>query len=488
MTAEVAILNKSAIALAADSAVTISVGESTEKTFDSADKLFELCRFNPIGVMVYNGLSFAEVPLQTIVKQFRSECEEFDTVKEAASQFLIYLNGFGKKAPARVKDDSIKRIARPSLEGVLKRYTERVQKIIFGAGNSGVPDIPATVHETLDESISFYEDIYNRQEDAQFIGGDIALPDRARDVLTAFVGSMFTNANFRDEQRARIVEIALLSLRKNVLTDSRTGIVVAGFGNSEIFPTLISFEIDGMVGDQLKFVETNNVDIDRSGPRARVIPFAQKDMMDRFMYGMDDGIESNITKFCDRTVPAVRKAIMDRIEFQDDADRNEFEAAIIGAEQSFVEGLGTVAFAEIRSQSRLAVEAMVEFMPKPELAKMAEALVNLTSIKRRVSRGMETVGGPIDVAVISQAEGFVWVKRKHYFPPEINGRYFERVRQRTQEDQEHRHAKAAKSRGTRKGRGKAQATSAGEVVGRAPEGSESHPERNAPIVVDGQSA
>jgi hypothetical protein len=28
---------------------------------------------------------------------------------------------------------------------------------------------------------------------------------------------------------------------------------------------------------------------------------------------------------------------------------------------------------------------MVEFMPKPELAKMAEALVNLTSIKRRVS-------------------------------------------------------------------------------------------------------
>jgi hypothetical protein len=49
-------------------------------------------------------------------------------------------------------------------------------------------------------------------------------------------------------------------------------------------------------------------------------------------------------------------------------------------------------------------------MPKPELARMAEALVNLTSIKRRVSRGVETVGGPIDVAVISHAEGFVWDK------------------------------------------------------------------------------
>lgn len=66
-------------------------------------------------------------------------------------------------------------------------------------------------------------------------------------------------------------------------------------------------------------------------------------------------------------------------------------------------------------------------MPKPEMANMAEALVNLTSIKRRVSKGMETVGGPIDVAVISRTEGFVWVKRKHYFPPELNLRYSKRV-------------------------------------------------------------
>lgn len=61
---------------------------------------------------------------------------------------------------------------------------------------------------------------------------------------------------------------------------------------------------------------------------------------------------------------------------------------------------------------------------------MAEAVVNLTSIKKRVSRGMETVGGPIDVAVISQSEGFVWIKRKHYFPPELNNRYFSRASQK----------------------------------------------------------
>ena len=62
---------------------------------------------------------------------------------------------------------------------------------------------------------------------------------------------------------------------------------------------------------------------------------------------------------------------------------------------------------------------MVEFMPKPELAKMAEALVNLTSIKRRVSRGMETVGGPIDVALISQSEGVRLGQEKTLLPSGI---------------------------------------------------------------------
>ena len=30
------------------------------------------------------------------------------------------------------------------------------------------------------------------------------------------------------------------------------------------------------------------------------------------------------------------------------------------------------------------------------------------------------VGGPIDVAVISKGDGFVWIKRKHYFKAELN--------------------------------------------------------------------
>jgi hypothetical protein len=60
------------------------------------------------------------------------------------------------------------------------------------------------------------------------------------------------------------------------------------------------------------------------------------------------------------------------------------------------------------------------------LAKLAQELINLTSVKRKFSNGKETVGGPIDVAVISRIDGFVWVQRKHYFSAELNPRYFSR--------------------------------------------------------------
>ena len=75
------------------------------------------------------------------------------------------------------------------------------------------------------------------------------------------------------------------------------------------------------------------------------------------------------------------------------------------------------------------VLSAVASLPKDELAAMAESLINLTSFKRKVTIETETVGGAIDVAVISKGDGFVWIKRKHYFRQELNhhftANYFE---------------------------------------------------------------
>ena len=68
----------------------------------------------------------------------------------------------------------------------------------------------------------------------------------------------------------------------------------------------------------------------------------------------------------------------------------------------------------------------VEFLDKSELAALAESLVSLAALRQKVSLDMETVGGPVDVAVISKGDGFIWISRKYYFQRELNPFYFQR--------------------------------------------------------------
>jgi hypothetical protein len=82
------------------------------------------------------------------------------------------------------------------------------------------------------------------------------------------------------------------------------------------------------------------------------------------------------------------------------------------------------------------------------LAELAETLVSIESLKERVTRNTETVSGPIDVAIITKGDGFIWIKRKHYFDPDLNIRF---VARKHVEIQEIGHGK--KSGKSRKGTG-----------------------------------
>lgn len=63
-------------------------------------------------------------------------------------------------------------------------------------------------------------------------------------------------------------------------------------------------------------------------------------------------------------------------------------------------------------------------LDKEDMSNMAESFVSLTSLVRRMSPGEETVGGPVDVVFVSKGDGLIWMKRKHYFKPELNNQFF----------------------------------------------------------------
>jgi hypothetical protein len=75
----------------------------------------------------------------------------------------------------------------------------------------------------------------------------------------------------------------------------------------------------------------------------------------------------------------------------------------------------------VRKYQRPLISA-VEALPRQGLATMAEALVNLTALKLRMSvETVENVGGGVNVAVLSRGDGFIWIKRPNALRETISG-------------------------------------------------------------------
>lgn len=66
MTAEVAVLNRHAVALAADSAVTVH----GQKVFNTANKIFALSKREPVALMVYGNGDLLRVPWEVLAKLY----------------------------------------------------------------------------------------------------------------------------------------------------------------------------------------------------------------------------------------------------------------------------------------------------------------------------------------------------------------------------------------------------------------------------------
>jgi hypothetical protein len=197
-----------------------------------------------------------------------------------------------------------------------------------------------------------------------------------------------------------------------------SGIVIAGFGDDDIFPCLARFDTDGYIGARTKIVRMGPRAVTRENPSI-IIPFAQKDMMYRFM----EGIDPEYNGFVDARFSSMLTANCLHVLDKYGALANKKKSVITAIEGAARKSMNDhrVKTAKFRRDNfSLPIVRMVAMLPKDELPHLAESLVALTSLKRHVSSDAETVGGPVDVALISKGDGFIWIERKHYFRAELN--------------------------------------------------------------------
>ena len=408
MTAEVAILNKLAVSLAADSAVTTGL-PGREKIFTSANKIFTLSKYAPIGVMVYGHVEHGSVPWETIIKEFRRELDtkRYGRIIDYVAEFEKFFSR--EKFVIDSQCDQTILIACLSALGELHKRMKTSQRS-WTSGN---------INKSLEEMTSF-------AEKWEYLGHLAALSYRQfttkyNHVLDAFLDDNdYFHAHLPKASRTAFKAAVLLSMKIKMPSAFMSGIVIAGFGEEEMFPTLKEIKVDGSLLGQVRKWDGPFVDISRSKETVWVKAFAQDDVVNSFIEGYDGELQNYIGDMLSSFIEDHTKTILDAHTSYGEQEKitimDMVRKSIPESIHQFQDEL--LDFCQNRYSEPVA--DVLRSAPKDELAHVAESLVSLTSLKRRVSGDRETVGGPVDVAVISKGDGFVWIKRKHYFAAELN--------------------------------------------------------------------
>src|SRR5438477_2081572 len=263
MTAEIAIMKKLGVALAADSAVTVQT-KTDQKIYNTVNKLFTFSKYEPVGIMIFGNADLMRVPWEALIKLYRTRLgpQKFRTVRDYASDFLRFLerNRLAFTAPEQQKHFC--RTVEQYFETIVADINDRVRQTLAKKSPISNADIVKIV---TDEIGSHYR-IWQREK-------RLRLPRKQESLI-------------RRRYRAELSQIAAWLFTKTRLRSDSSGIVFAGFGTRETFPSLYALRVEGLLLGKLKYIEHNSAKIDFDN-EAAIIPFAQSEMVATFIEGVD---------------------------------------------------------------------------------------------------------------------------------------------------------------------------------------------------------
>jgi len=425
MTAEIVIMNKEAVALAADSAVSLVIGtaENPQKILTSANKIFRLSGNHTVAFMIFNNAAFLGIPWEPLITRFGDSLGHtaLPGLTDYADRFLNFLKSEQELITAEIEQQYFTSLIYSYYLSFRQIFQNNSMEIIRLQGVISEDQIGDIVAGKINE-------LYTQISEAGSVPGiDQSwikkLSTAYEDITTRILSEVFEQLPIPDPARAQLKEIPFLFFGKYLgaldpMVGNYSGVVIAGFGEKEIFPSLVSYAIDGRLSGALKYKETENKKI-TLGNGAYVIPFAQREMVDIFMSGIDPRLTDALVESLSEIFHEYPNAIVDSIETLNDDEKLNLKKQF-QPQSDVLTGRISTYIDNYRASNTGPVINVVISLPKTELAAMAESLVNLTSLKQKVSLQAETVGGPVDVAVISKRDGFVWIRKKHYFTEELN--------------------------------------------------------------------
>lgn len=414
MSAGICIMNKNAIALAADSAVTVGQHLAIH---NSANKLFALSKVAPVGAIIYSNAEVMGIPVEILIKQYKRDLGQktFNSLEEYVKDFISYMLR-NKRLFHFAENEAryINNVYTDLLNGLNGDYRRLLSRKINEVKRELTSEeLEAVRQDAVNMTIHFIDQLPLIQD---FDITEYILANYS-DEIKEHISKMFPwiKGNVLDNLAARVCTI----YNKDFFRNGYVGIAFAGYGDHDIFPQMQHIHLSGIISDKVRYAVREKVVITEDNT-ATISPLAQTDVMQTFLFGINDSF-----------INALANEIPNQIQhvFQSIGDDNFVEGKkkeVLGKLSSATPNIISQIVAKAQQEYLRPITQSVATLPIEELALLAESMINITSLRRKVAidDNIGTVGGPIDVAMITKSDGFIWIKRKHYFDQSYNPQYF----------------------------------------------------------------
>ena len=394
MSVGVCIINRNGIALAADSAGTFT---GNRMFYNSMNKVFSLSNKYTYGAITCGNTSLHNVSIDQVLKEFcvyldeRDGIEDFFDIVPLFQEFIEIKKDYYRFNSAESTD------CISIISDIMNNYGNKIKQVIETDGNS----------DSIDGILNEFGAIINsgsRIENYD-VSGYIDKQYRVHYEQTTknIVPDLAKYTDQYNRLWRLITDFFNLSLLKE--TQNPISLLFAGYGSNDAFPKYVIMDVYTVVGGKLKcsiqerFEESNN--------SAKIIPLAQGDVVLTFCKGISDTFMSFIPK-------KVEEVINEKIAGLSGSFSAEQNEVLTRSFSTCKDDISKAIIDLAQNDNVNPLFRSVQFIPLPEMAFLAENLVNITSLKRTYSLdgNQLTVGGPTDVAVLSKGDGFVWIKNK----------------------------------------------------------------------------
>jgi hypothetical protein len=413
MTSEIAVMNQRAVAIAADSAVTLIDGNTVVVRNDQR-KLYNLLDNRPVGVMFFGVADIMGHPWDRLIEHYQRKVNPppFARLADYGTSFTGMLDHLDEFFPRDRQHDDYKRL----LASVF-RYIFRLAQYLRETGDDETKISDTAI---LEDAIGrIWRDYQFRDEGTpradlgcfpQGFGQTVAREYGA--VADDLIAYGFSPFGLGQASLKQLKDIAVFAVTKDLFLEDVTGLVFAGFGTDDRYPVCVTYLLSAIVGGIVKrgIASVDTIDTET---RSKIRMFADSEVTHAFIRGIDYGLERRVYGAMSMMLHAVVDQLVEAFPGANPGQREDvrrkFQGELVPQYLDAFRGM----IGDYQQQAYInPVLRVLEIAARPELADTARELVSLNVFKKRIMAQKQTVGGAIDVAVISREGGFQWFTKQ----------------------------------------------------------------------------